>query len=170
MLTKVEIWVRDRRKAALHEAGHIIIANECGVSAYGHIFAHHNPAPDEKRWGGKAVISDPKRFSRLSRLKRCMIAVAGAVGELDEEDLEFPEELSEYWLEPERMSLKDWEMAECNPGNPHRSCCRAIEAVGRLLAPGSPTRSALLFKARELIKMVRCVRYDVATLTSCVTF
>jgi hypothetical protein len=160
MLTELEIWVRDRRRAALHEAGHIIIANECGLGAYGHIFARHDPAPNENYWGGTTYL-DPKQLRRLSRLRRCMIAVAGAVGELGEEELEYPGWLGEeYWFEPEIMSPTDWEGTGCRPGNPDRSCCRAIEAVGRLLAPGSPTRSALLFKARELIMMVRCVRYD----------
>jgi hypothetical protein len=160
MFRELEIWVRDRRKAALHEAGHIVMANQCWVGAFGYIFLRLNPGPDERFWGGKVHVLDQKRFSRLSRLRRCMIAVAGAVAELDEEELEFPEELSEFWGDPLQMSPRDWEMAECHPGNPDRTCCRAIEAVGRLLAPGTPTRSALFFKARELIKVVRVVRYD----------
>jgi len=118
---------RDRRLAAIHEAGHLVIARRFRIpvtSAY--IFPTDNPAWDEKHWIGRIQ----GEFLLHTRGQRLMFGVAGAVAEMswrNVEDLDWSEE----WWDAETMSETDWKMAGCVPGNPDGPCFTAIKRVAR---------------------------------------
>lgn len=140
----------DRRKAAIHEAGHVVVADHVnrdrqvrGASA--HIF--RNATDDhrnQKTWLGKAEFSD----SYLSPFDRRMIACAGEAAELIWEKSE-PEPFD--WWCPEAMSPSDWKLAECEPGEPDELCCEAIEELARLLSRDGPLWRDVTHEARRLI-------------------
>ena len=70
---------RDRRLAAIHEAGHHIIARHRGIHVIDSwIERAGDPTRDTSAWGGRCRWRNP---SRVSKVTRCMIAVAGMVAE-----------------------------------------------------------------------------------------
>jgi hypothetical protein len=111
-----QIWVRDRRKAARHEAGHVVVAHRLGLVSWAHIYQSIDPQPHEKFWIGRTYVPD---VSHHSRFERCTIAVAGAVAEIAAYDFDtasfYPDELL---CDPYSMSPSDWKWAECEPGWP----------------------------------------------------
>ena len=156
------IWlgIHDRRQAAVHEAGHIVVGKLLGLgSTTGYIFLNFAPEPGEKLWLGKCHY-DARKLLRLSRLKRRMFAVAGAVaetwwgGEVPDPD---------FWFEPEMMSPSDWAGTGCEPGFPDNSCCKAIRAAADLLSPDGQgwrdlclTARALLVNSRNIVPHTAC--------------
>jgi hypothetical protein len=95
-MTPVQISAWDRRNAAIHEAGHIVMARRLGLSdTCGVIFHLDDDAPLlDKTWGGRTALVF---MTRLTSVERQMVAVAGAVAELcwrrELVDLD-------YWEEP----------------------------------------------------------------------
>src|SRR5689334_23185871 len=99
-------------------------------------------------WGGQT--SNPlRKFQRLSRIRRCMIAVAGAVAEFGPGQLD-----DSLFYDPEVMSPTDWKLAECEPGNPDRTCWRAVDKVAEIFN-SDHGRSELYNMARALIVAAR---------------
>jgi hypothetical protein len=145
---------RDRRTAAAHEAGHVVIARWAGVSQAGaNIWPSGEDADPvfDKSWIGRAFLSRAQLL-RLSRIRRRMIGVAGVVGEhvwnhgaadiLDQIDLE----------DPDSMSPSDWDLAGCIPGEPDRALWQAAARVGDLINQGAgPLWPAFVVEARALI-------------------
>jgi hypothetical protein len=143
----VRVFARDRRLAAIHEAGHVVIANMLSVDvALAYIYEPHNHADPQfqKTWTGRTYYNLKKANPRQRR----MIGVAGAVAELCC-DGEFVDD--DYWTDPNMMSESDWRLTLCRPGAPDEKCCEAIYAVGAVLERGAPLWGDLVMKARDLI-------------------
>jgi membrane-associated protease RseP (regulator of RpoE activity) len=152
VMTPIRQWVYFRRQAALHEAGHIVIAKRFGSESFGYIFPRvpfeKIDSTDDKLWGGQT--SGPlRKLQRLSRIRRCMIAVAGAVAEVGRGELD-----DILFYDPDVMSPTDWESAECEPGNPDRTRLRAVDKVAEIFN-SDHGRSELYNMARALIVAAR---------------
>ena len=121
----------DRRSAAIHEAGHFVIAERLGLRRIeARIFDHVGPPCLEvKSWGGTFTFS--KKLRRSPERDRKMIAVAGAVADLcwarDPVDIDF------FEMEETSMSARDWELAGCVPNEMDAATVDAIEHVAVLL-------------------------------------
>ena len=118
----ISLWARDRRLAAVHEAGHVAIARMLGVPV-GLAYVYFTPArdfdpPHCRTWRGKTLCA-----SRLAdRRQRAMIGVAGAVAELSWRGEWIDED---YWFEPTMMSDSDWNLTQCVASKPDDNCIEA---------------------------------------------
>jgi len=138
-----QIEAIERRRIAVHEAGHVIIARHLGVGAQAIIHPNPVPSEDEKSWLGKTFLSDfPNR--KAGR----MIGVAGVVAEhlwggQNIHDLDFED--------PDVMSWTDWKGTGCEPGKPDNDLYKAANRVAWLLQ--KPNRwTKLCLEARSLIR------------------
>ncbi|WP_413709370.1 hypothetical protein [Rhizobium sp. Rhizsp82] len=122
----------DRRLAAIHEAGHILVAIQLGYTATGWI--HPNDAHDplsEKLWLGHTSIRNLRDDDH-----RRLIAVAGMVAERLWKH-GHDEELSESYawendlLDDNSMSESDWRMAGCEPAYPDDDMFSVVPEVAR---------------------------------------
>jgi hypothetical protein len=142
------ILARDRRTAAVHEAGHLVIARMLRIrfsSAWIMPVDDASP-PEESSWTGRVqLIRIPKR---LGKFRRRMLGVAGRVAELSWRHERVDHDL---WSWPEMMSESDWHIAECAPGEPDRACCLAILRVADLLKRDGQLWSSLVETSRVLI-------------------
>lgn len=128
----------DRRMAAIHEAGHVVIARHLGIVApSASIFPTGTRNEWEKQWVGKAsfyryvIIGKRKqRVEPAPERAQQMLGVAGAVAEFcwQGESARDIEE-TECWHDPDVMSGTDWEGTGCAPGEPTRQLFRAIDRV-----------------------------------------
>jgi len=146
-MTPKRILARDRRMAAVHEAGHWVMAEWVMAEPWSfsaRIEPTESNSDYEKTWIGQFQYLRPS-----SQRKRKLVAVAGAVAELCWFGQPVEEEL--FWLEPGMMSDSDWRLAGCNPGEPDRALCRAIEKAGELLCRNGPLWGNLILKSRDLI-------------------
>jgi hypothetical protein len=152
---------RDRRMAAIHEAGHVTMAGHVGLQVASASLERIPDATvsvlDNKIWIGKTRYMPPETIGRtLSYRKRAMFAVAGAVAERCWSAESFDEEL---WYDPNSMSESDWAGCGCQPGDPTPKLFKVIQATfslfdrqtGRLLPD-------LLLEARHLIENTRGLR------------
>ena len=141
---------RDRRLAAVHEAGHVVVAAHFGLhSARAWIRPADAPMPDGRAWIGRVQF---RGLDVLSSLERRMLGCAGAAAELcwRREDIH-----PDYWIEADRMSDSDWRLADCPLGEPDDMCIEAIEELQCLLSEDGPLWSDLLRQARQLIVEAR---------------
>jgi hypothetical protein len=96
------ILARDRRAAAIHEAGHLVVARWAGAEiASAWIVQNDNPAPDEKTYGGRVQIV---QIGGIDPRRRRMIGVAGAVAE----HLGAGGWIEDFWPEDSSISESDW--------------------------------------------------------------
>jgi hypothetical protein len=143
---RMQAW--ERRTAAIHEAGHYVVALAVGsrcVSA--RIERNKVSSPDERTWIGSAE-SFP--FGQRQARQRRMIACAGSVAEFiynNEGDPPDPD----CWFDPEAMSASDWHLTDCAPGCPDDSLLAAIRRVGVMLDIDGPKWPKLMLVARRLI-------------------
>jgi hypothetical protein len=146
---------RDRRLAAIHEAGHYVAARWRGVKAYAYIFPAPADQPFEKTWLGQTGAAETT--ADTDRL----IGVAGAVAEEcwlyrnEPSELEQPWFWEEHFEDPNAMSRSDWQRAHTRPGNPSDRLMRAVRTIHAAFDP-RPGRSGHLWPelcsvARELI-------------------
>ena len=143
----VRRFARDRRLAAIHEAGHIAIANMLSINVgYAYIYVPHSHTDlrSQKTWVGTTYCNLQTADSRQRR----MIGVAGAVAELCWRG-EFVDD--DYWIDPEMMSKSDWRWTQCSPGAPDKKCVEAIYAVATVLERGASLWGELVRTARDLI-------------------
>ena len=164
ILKQTRIVARDRRMAAIHEAGHVTIGRHIGLIG---ISARLEKVqkPDvlfDKAWIGQTQYIDPSLLHRTIPSKRmAMFAVAGAVAECCWRGNSF-HDLN--WDDPDAMSASDWAGCGCEPGNPTRQFFRTIEVASFLLDRETgalwPT---LLSEARRLIVESRETRGAVLT-------
>jgi hypothetical protein len=141
-----KIGARDRRCAAVHEAGHAVVARHFGceiVSAW--IVPADNPGPDEKTWIGRIQIMQ----APADPLARRMIGVAGEVAEY----LWFGGSIEDFY--PDVMSKSDWRLSGCEPDEPDDLLIDAAAEVGRLLSRETPHWQALIAEIRHLIVQSR---------------
>lgn len=129
---KHRILARDRRMAAVHEAGHAVIAMHLGLEVLG-VHIRPNPTDDihtEKSYLGQATYEPPSDPNHHR-----MIAVAGMVAE---EVWKSHGPAYEYWpglmTDPACMSDTDWAGTGCEPGEPDDELIAAVDAVEDLLA------------------------------------
>jgi hypothetical protein len=131
MLTTTEEAARDRRMAAIHEAGHMVAARRRRVEAYAIIWPNDTGDPFIKTWLGRAAFG--RGVDRASDGTHRFIGVAGAVAEFcwlearngDEADID----CVWTWEDPEVMSPSDWRFARAEPGEPDPRFMRAVERV-----------------------------------------
>jgi hypothetical protein len=144
-MDRKRIAARDRRSAAVHEAGHLVVARWAGAEITSAWIAPNNsPAADEKTWGGGVQIVDR---TVLDPHRRRMIGVAGLIAE----HLWGGGWIDDFWPEG-NMSESDWHMAECEPDQPDEALWRAIDSVGRMFTVDGPVWPVVLREARRLIK------------------
>jgi hypothetical protein len=146
---RLSTWIllRDRRRAAIHEAGHFTIGRHLGLLTF-NARIEKNPiqSRDEKSWIGSAYIL-PSTTLRKNR----MVAVAGADAEFCW-DREMFEDTQFDWEDPDIMSETDWARSGCQPGEPSRQLMRAVESTFELFDPTEGQLwSTLLRKARDII-------------------
>jgi hypothetical protein len=147
-LDPIRLWARDRRMAAIHEAGHVVIAKMLRVPvgpAYVYLTTGRRLDPlCHKTWRGKTHCG----YQRAKKRQRLMIGVAGAVAELAWRGEAIDED---FWFEPTMMSASDWRLVECKPGSPDRNCINVIATVAEVLERGASHWPNLLTEARRLI-------------------
>jgi hypothetical protein len=143
------ILARDRRAAAIHEAGHLVVARWAGAEiASAWIVQNDNPAPDEKTYGGRVQIV---QIGGIDPRRRRMIGVAGAVAE----HLGAGGWIEDLWPEDSSISESDWSLAGCEPGQADEAIARAIDSVGRMLRLDGPVWPQVLREARRLVVEAR---------------
>lgn len=132
--TRMEAY--DRRLAAIHEAGHALIAIHLGYKA--HAWIHRNETADplrEKTWLGHMTVHNLPTEPGHPHVR--MVAVAGMVGETlwkcghDEEYAE-PWGWEDYLLDEASMSPSDWRLSGCVPGEPDDDLFHVVAQVGAL--------------------------------------
>jgi len=154
MLPLKRTMARDRRRAAIHEAGHVTMARHLGARvAFARLektFAgtpEHN-LPEHNLWIGHTRFYFDKI---LSGRKKAMIAVAGTVSEHCWERCSF-EYVFDIWDDPDVMSPSDWAGTGCTPGELPPRLLGIIEHTFSLFNPETGILWPELIKeARRLI-------------------
>jgi hypothetical protein len=154
--SECRIEARDRRLAAVHEAGHVAMAKHIGLSAPS---AQLRRVPNadfllEKRWVGSTSYLPPHLLGKdLSELEWIMLAVSGAVAEFCWERREFDEW---DWCDPDTMSASDWALSGCKPGVPTERFMEVTEKVFGLIDRDTGVLwPPLLKEARRLVEESR---------------
>jgi hypothetical protein len=153
MLPLQRIIARDRRKAAVHEAGHIVIGESLGHKL---LFSYIQPTSTsdprlEKTWIGQAVFY-PIRLKK----EREMVAVAGVVAECCWSGDTFDDIADFLESDGDAMSPSDFALANCEPGQPTR---RLLATAEKVFALFEPRAGALAFLAQRLLRLIYGNRY-----------
>lgn len=152
----VEARARDRRLAAIHEAGHFVVGRHLGLR-WSEAWIHPLGEPTffMKAWSGNHRCWERDR-ARLSTRRQHMIAVAGCVAERAWKTVRRPNEFcgcdEEDLLDPDVMSDTDWAAAGHTPGEPTTRLFSAYMATDKLFTDGGPLWLPLLAAARALIR------------------
>ena len=145
---------RDRRLAAVHEAGHAVVAEHIGiedVEAWIAPFGTQDSGT-EKSWIGRC--SWPRDWIEPHR--RRLLAVAGLAAEQVWSQIPDGHPIgadTDALFDPDAMSRTDWCGTGCAPGEPDRGTDRALVKCVRLLA--TSLRGEWLAEARRLIEASR---------------
>jgi len=140
------VIARERRLAAVHEAGHVVVAGRFDLYPdVARIFRAESPAREGRVWIGRVHFPG---LGLLSALERRMLGCAGAMAELSWQREEIH---ADYWIEADHMSESDWHLAGCPLGEPDDICLEAIEELEYLLSEDGPLWDDLLRQARQLI-------------------
>ena len=127
------IHAYDRRMAAIHEAGHALMAVHLGYAADAWIYPRNEENTLElKTWVGHVCI-----HGGASRPHNRLIAVAGMVAEIiwkngHHEDYAHAYGWEDYLLDGDAMSFSDWRLADCSPGEPDDDLHEVTAEVGAL--------------------------------------
>lgn len=150
---RAEVSAKDRRYAAIHEAGHVVIAKYLGLTNVQAEIRKIDPQDyTEKEWVGSTRCLMEGAGSNT----RIMVAVAGAVAEACWDNGIFDELYITLQDFPEQMSQPDWEMSGCSPGEISEQFWDAMEQVFELLGRDTGKLwGALLTEARGLIERSR---------------
>jgi hypothetical protein len=131
----------DRRVAAVHEAGHYVVARHFGLRSAAAWIVRQADVVDplaDKLWIGSASYSSAER-NRLSTRRAMMYGVAGAVAEEAWDLRGDPEgcDWSDAWdfLQVGGMSDTDWNTVYSDPSCITPKLVRAVEDVRMLLQP-----------------------------------
>ena len=144
------IHARERRLAAVREAGHVVIARWIGVEIMSAWIAPYTGETGELTWIGQIRISSMRGADKFSRR---MVGVAGSVAE----HLWRGEWIEDYSPEGS-MSETDWLLAGCVQDIPDDQLMDAAGEVSRILARGGPGWQALIAETRRLIVSSRWTR------------
>jgi hypothetical protein len=152
-LSAAQLSARDRRYAAVHEAGHVVIGRHLEIATLRAEIRKIDPQDlTEKEWIGSVQCSAEGVV--LSKLQ--LIAVAGLVAEACWKGEAFVNLYEELHDDPEAMSQSDWELSGCLPGEPSEQFWDAVEqAFGLLNRETGQLWNALLVEARGLIASSR---------------
>jgi hypothetical protein len=149
MDSKMRILARDRRTAAVHEAGHVIAARCVGwevISAWiernGCRAAEESGWAEDRSWIGSVRCIDWQNADENSRR---FVAVAGPVAE----HLWGGESIEEFPFDC--LSQSDWRLANCEPNEPNEFLIDAVERAGQLFERHGEGWQALLLESRRLI-------------------
>jgi hypothetical protein len=140
---------RDRRNAAIHESGHVVVAKHLGLWTMRAEIRKIEPQDDtEKEWVGSVACLMEGVVAR----KRLMVAVAGVVAESCWDRDVFEDLYGTLEFMPEEMSQSDWDLSGCPFGEPSKQFWNAMEHTFELLNPDTGKLwNALLMEARRLI-------------------
>jgi hypothetical protein len=152
----IRISARDRRLAAIHEAGHVVVGRHIGlvdISAW--LVKVSDPATDDKSWIGHTRYPPPS--PPLSKRRMAIFSVAGAVAECCWDKYAFEDPIDEqYWSTAEVMSQSDWDGCGCKPGKPTKRLFKIIgEAFALLEREKGSLWPELLSETRQLIENSR---------------
>jgi hypothetical protein len=165
---------KDRKRAAIHEAGHMVAAfafhRNDRVTIRGRIWPVDASSEREMSWLGeyecfgcsnKRKRLQPKTVAARSRI----IAVAGSVAEYIYRYRWVPDFDSCTGL----MSDSDWALAGCEParGHPNDDCLHAIHKASILLRYDGPLWGNVLTMARRLIVIARASQNNVVHGPTC---
>ena len=171
MISQKRIESRDRRRAAVHEAGHLVMMRHLGVlGGSAKILRKPSSATSERLWVGqtsflphilelsKHMKDDPPKEMMLkdvSPRELMLIGIAGVVAE--SAWAETDRDLLPYLFEdPNEMSLTDWAMTGCEPGSPSEQMINFALEVYRLFErPLGLLFSDLRIQSRGLIEAVQ---------------
>lgn len=154
VLTPSQSSARERRHAAVHEAGHVVVARHLGLRILeAGIRKNDLQELDEKEWIGSVQC----QMEGVAARKRRMVAVAGVVAEACWEGEEYCHGVYEFFdTNPEKMSPSDWDFSGCLCGKPSEQLFDAMKQVFELLNSGTGGLwNALLVEARRLIVQSR---------------
>jgi hypothetical protein len=125
MICPKRIEARDRRLAAVHEAGHKVVAHHLGVPTRGaRIWRRGAPSLSGRSWGGQIGIAG----ALAAKLRQ--VAVAGAIAEAAWTGDDEPDS-----YDPAMMSATDWGGRGSSPGTvtgcsrPQTRCYRCCAAA-----------------------------------------
>jgi hypothetical protein len=143
------VSARDRRRAAVHEAGHVVVARHLGVRILQAEIRKIEPQDStEKEWVGSVQCLT----EGVVASKRKVLAVAGLVAEACWDGGMFSELYDALELSPGDMSQADWDHSGCLPGEPSEQFGDEMEQAFELLnRETGKLWSALLVEARVLI-------------------
>ena len=149
-------WIRTiarhRRLAAVHEAGHIVIARHSGVHVHRARIWPVDVDDLDSQWAWSGQVQTIG-LDRAPAEVRCMIGVAGAVAEMSWHGEEI--DTSDGWALGDALGLSssDWSIADCDPGRRFDwPVLRAIEKTADLLRRGGPLWAALIAASNSLIQ------------------
>lgn len=157
--TAARIIAHDRRRTAMHEAAHALIASYLGYRAEAWIY--RNEIEDllaSKAWLGHMSFYDIP--DEPGHLHRRMVAVAGMVAEHLWENRAYCDYTDTgFWidvmLDRDCMSPADWRLANCEPGEPDHDLPEVMVHVADLLAgdlwPSLTRMSRILMSDTESI-------------------
>jgi len=180
MLTKSplsarRVSARDRRRAAIHEGGHVVVARHLGILGIGaEIRKFQSRDFTRRQWGGSftfveqevvLVASEPAtvkvrrapkyKMRRAPKYKLMLVAVAGAVAEACWCRETF-DDTYDTWYEPSVMSETDWDHAGCAPGEPSKQLWDSVEEAFQLLnRSDGKLWNDLVRESRHLIECCR---------------
>ena len=144
---------KDRKRAAIHEAGHVVVAQALGIKvASARIWRFDTGSIAEHCWRGQVAFDfrDHEEYTPAGRSKVRAIAFAGSVAEYIYESHSEPD--PDCWsLDPDIMSPTDWEMARCKPCQLDNAAIKSIFRASYFLAYDGARWSKLLASARQLI-------------------
>ena len=150
------VEARDRRNAAIHEAGHLVVGQHFGVRSGSAWLVRHGHVSDwEKTWTGQHQALR-RELDRLSDRRQMCIGVAGIVAEnvwcfKDLQETVLPDYANEL-REPNAMSATDWKSTFHESGEPTWKLIQVCEEVHTLLTRGGRLWSPLLTESRNLIR------------------
>jgi hypothetical protein len=150
---RAELSAKDRRHAAVHEAGHAVVAKYLGLSNVQAEIRKIAPQDyTEKEWVGSTRCL----MEGVDASTRIMVAVAGAVAEACWNNETFDELYIKLEDFPGQMSQSDWDMSGCSPGEAPEQFWDAMEHAFELLNRDTGKLwNALLTEARRLIDSSR---------------
>jgi hypothetical protein len=151
-LYRKRVFAMDRRMAAIHEGGHLVIARMLKLPVLDAWIApttNNYPWGINRTWTGQVVLG-PFIKKKYTKSKKRLIGVAGVVAEQRWCGADPSDDVD--WHDPHITSESDWEDIGCDPGEPNDACFNAINQVAVLLArDAGPLWPSLIEVARCLI-------------------
>jgi hypothetical protein len=143
------VSARDRRHAAVHEAGHVVVARHLGIMTVQVEIRKIEPQDfTDKEWVGSVQCLT----EGVVASKRKVVAVAGLVAEACWDGEKFDDLYDALELNPEEMSQSDWDLSGCLSGEPSKQFWDAMEQAFELLnRETGKLWNALFVEARGLI-------------------